>query len=488
MLVTQHNWPRPIEAVLADASTENVVNDIHARLNATAVAQIITPHTVAEIQAALHLARQQGLAVSIAGGRHAMGGQQFGTGCLLLDLSEFTQVLDFNREHGEIEVEAGIEWPALLDYLLTHQDGPGPQWGIVQKQTGADRLSIGGALAANVHGRVLTSPPIIADVQAITLVDADGGVQYCDRQRQPELFRLAIGGYGLFGVIVAVRLRLAPRQKVQRVVEMVEVAALSAFLEQRIAEGFTYGDWQFSIDDQAADFLSIGICSCYRPMPADTPIPADQRVLSPEEWGQLLLLAHTRKAEAVDDYRRHYLATSGQIYWADTQQLADYTDGYHLLLDQYLEATVPATEMIAELYVPRSALAAFMAAVAADFRAHQVDLIYGTVRLIARDDESFLAWARESFACVIFNLHTVHTSEGLAHSTAAFRRLNDLALAYGGSFYLTYGRFATREQVEAAYPQFREFLRLKRQYDPTELFQSDWYRHYRDLFAEVIQE
>ena len=29
------------------------------------------------------------------------------------------------------------------------------------------------------------------------------------------------------------------------------------------------------------------------------------------------------------------------------------------------------------------------------------------------------------------------------------------------------------------YPQFGEFLRLKRKYDPTELFQSDWYRHYR---------
>jgi hypothetical protein len=53
----------------------------------------------------------------------------------------------------------------------------------------------------------------------------------------------------------------------------------------------------------------------------------------------------------------------------------------------------------------------------------------------------------------------------------------------GGSYYLTYHRYATREQVEACYPQFPEFLRLKRQHDPEERFQSDWYRHYKKLFA-----
>ena len=36
-------------------------------------------------------------------------------------------------------------------------------------------------------------------------------------------------------------------------------------------------------------------------------------------------------------------------------------------------------------------------------------MIYGTVRLIERDDETFLAWARDRYACVIFNLHVEHT-------------------------------------------------------------------------------
>lgn len=58
-----------------------------------------------------------------------------------------------------------------------------------------------------------------------------------------------------------------------------------------------------------------------------------------------------------------------------------------------------------------------------------------------------------------------------------------MAFRRGGTYYLTYHRYPTREQVEACYPQFREFLRLKKQHDPEERFQSDWYRHYTRLFG-----
>src|SRR5205814_2107751 len=118
-----------------------------------------------------------------------------------------------------------------------------------------------------------------------------------------------------------------------------------------------------------------------------------------------------------------------------------------------------------------------------DFRRNNVDLIYGTVRLIERDDESFLPWAKEAYACTIFNLHTVHSPEGLARSANHFRRLIDIAERRGGTYYLTYHRYASRKQVQSCYPEFADFLRLKKKYDPHELFQSDWYRHYRTLFG-----
>jgi FAD/FMN-containing dehydrogenase len=97
-----------------------------------------------------------------------------------------------------------------------------------------------------------------------------------------------------------------------------------------------------------------------------------------------------------------------------------------------------------------------------------------------RDEESFLAWARESYACIIFNLHTVHPLDGIKHSAEAFRRLINLASERRGTHYLTHHKFASRRQLEACYPEFPEFLALKQKFDPQEIFQSEWYRHYRN--------
>jgi FAD/FMN-containing dehydrogenase len=110
-------------------------------------------------------------------------------------------------------------------------------------------------------------------------------------------------------------------------------------------------------------------------------------------------------------------------------------------------------------------------------------MTYGTIRLIEKDNETFLPWADRPYVCIVCNLHVLHTDDGKRQAAAHFRRIIDLAIRHGGKFYLTYHRFATKQQVAACHPRFAEFLKLKLKYDPAELFQSDWYRHYKALFA-----
>ena len=471
--------PRP-------APVGTFVNDVHSQLNRTRVRRLVRPSSMEALQQAVRRAAAEECAVSVSGARHAMGGQQFGTDTVLLDLRGMDRVLTFDAGAGEVEVEAGAGWPALIRSLIDVQRGQPRQWSILQKQSGADLLTIGGALACNAHSRALRMKPIISDVQAFTLVDADGNLHRVSRREAPELFRLAIGGYGLFGVIGSVRLRLGPRRKLERIVEVLDVEELMPAFERRIDDGFLYGDFQYAIDRSSEEFLRTGVFSCYRPLPDDAKMPPRMVELSAEEWRELISLAHAEPGRAFARYRAHYLATSGQRYWSDLHQLGTYVDRYHEEVDRRLQAAAPSSEIITEVYVPRETLSPFLRDVRADFRAHEVPLIYGTIRLIERDDESFLAWAKASYACVIFNLHTVHTPSGIERSAQDFRRLIDLAIRYDGSYYLTYHRFATREQVVRCYPQFPAWLRLKRRYDPEERFQSDWYRHYQAMFADII--
>lgn len=459
------------------------VNDIHAQLNPTLVDRVVPVDSEAALRAALAAARREGKAASIAGGRHAMGGQQFATGGILLDTRPMRKILHLDQERGIVEAEAGIAWPELIDGLIAMQAGSERPWSIIQKQTGADRLTLGGALSANIHGRGLALKPIIGDVESFTLMDVDGVLHDCSRTENPDLFRLAIGGYGLFGAITRVRLQLMPQTKLERLVRVIDVDALMPELEARIADGFLYGDFQFSTDRSSDTFMRTGVLSCYQPLPADAAMPPEQSELGEDHWRELYYLSHADTRRAYETYSAYYLSTSGQLYWSDTHQLSVYIDDYHQALGQRLGSAGKGSEMITELYVPRPALASFLSAVAEDFRRHEVPLIYGTVRLIERDDESFLAWAREPWVCTVMNLHVDHDAASLDKAARDFRRLIDRAMEHGGSYYLTYHRWAARSQVETCYPQMTEFLRLKRRHDPDELFQSDWYRHYRDMFA-----
>jgi FAD/FMN-containing dehydrogenase len=463
-----------------------LVNDVHSQLNPTRVLEISQPRSLEDVQQMIRSTRKDQKVLSIAGGRHAMGGQQLGTATVLIDIRKLSRILDLDQMNGILEVEAGIEWPELIGGYLALQKESRQIWGIAQKQTGADRLTISGTIAANAHGRGLKMKPFVSDVESFVLVDATGTAHACSRTENSELFSLVHGGYGLFGVVTSVRLRLVPRTKVERVVEIREVDELIPAFEKRIAEGFVYGDFQFSIEQGSDDFLHRGVFSCYQPVQMDRPIPKEEKQLSEDDWRQLLYLAHTNKKEAFKKYAEYYLSTNGQIYWSDLHQLSIYPDNYHREIDARLHAAYPATEMITEVNVPRQALKGFLDEVREDFRKNETELIYGTVRLIERDDQSFLPWAKQPYACTIFNLHTVHSPEGLKRSADAFRRLIDMAARRTGTYYLTYHRYATRDQIQRCYPEFPQFLRLKKKYDPEERFQSDWYRHYKTMFADSI--
>ena len=249
-----------------------LLNDVHSGLNPTTVRELVAVRSVQDIQRAVERAASDRVAISVAGGRHAMGAQQFGTDSLHLDTRSFNRVLNFDSQSGLMEVEAGVQWPELIQASLAMQVGHTRQWGIVQKQTGADRLSIGGALSANIHGRGLTLKPFVGDVDSFTLVMGDGRTLRCSRSQNAELFKLAVGGYGLFGIVSSVTLRLMPRRKLRRVVELVTISDVMRRFEQRIQEGFLFGDCQFAIDPASDDFLSRGIFSCYRPVDPATPI------------------------------------------------------------------------------------------------------------------------------------------------------------------------------------------------------------------------
>src|SRR3989449_4579569 len=67
------------------------------RSNATRVHRVVKPSSVDAVVQLVRSARQEGRPLSIAGGRHAMGGQQFGSETTLVDMGSMNRVLGFDR-------------------------------------------------------------------------------------------------------------------------------------------------------------------------------------------------------------------------------------------------------------------------------------------------------------------------------------------------------------------------------------------------------
>jgi FAD/FMN-containing dehydrogenase len=494
-----------------------MVNDVHSGLNPTRVSAIAKVNSLEAIKDAIKSAKSSGKGLSICGARHAAGGQEFYTDGLLVDITDFNRVLGFDRETGLLTVQSGIRWSALLDELdrmqknisrvseLASRSGSGGgsggdsgsdsgspsgsysrqkvahPWGINQKQTGLNSLTIGGTLGANAHGQGLLLKPFVGDIESFTIINAEAQPLICSRTQNQELFSLAIGGYGLFGLVTDVTLRLVPRQKLKRKVHHIDASDIMENFDKSVKQGSRYGHCQLNVNEKSPDFLTTGVFVAYEEVPLDTPITAIDT--SEQNWKYIVELVHTDKEAAFDLYAKSVTDSDNRVDWADSWQNNFYQGGYHEALDSKLHREVAGSEVLSEFYVPLVELPNFLQRAKDYFLANNQNVIFSSIRFIEKDDETFIPWARERYACIVLNFHTSHSSASIQSTMKAWSHLIDFAISLQGSFYLTYQHVAHKQQLLSCYPNFEKFLQMKLKHDPHEIFQSDWYQFHKKMFS-----
>ena len=95
-----------------------------------------------------------------------------------------------------------------------------------------------------------------------------------------------------------------------------------------------------------------------------------------------------------------------------------------------------------------------------------------------RDDDTILAYARQDEIGLVMLFRYTATLESDARMRAITERLIDAALACGGSYYLPYRHTPQSSNFARVNPRYEEFYKVKRKYDPTELFENSFYRDY----------
>jgi decaprenylphospho-beta-D-ribofuranose 2-oxidase len=128
----------------------------------------------------------------------------FREGGLSIEHTSFDRILDFDSEKHIVEVESGISLDALHRFL-------GSRALFLKVQPGYGRITVGGCIAADAHGKnQARDGTFINQVAGLTLFHPTQGLIDLDASTEPELFRLTCGGYGLTGHIIKARLRASP--------------------------------------------------------------------------------------------------------------------------------------------------------------------------------------------------------------------------------------------------------------------------------------
>jgi len=135
------------------------------------------------------------------------------------------------------------------------------------------------------------------------------------------------------------------------------------------------------------------------------------------------------------------------------------------------------------LLLPPGVLADFMKDVDERCRDWRTPLQSVVMRPTLQEDETFLRWARRDYAEVKLGFVQVNGLGAAVRATQLRHELIDAAIAAGGSFQIACTADATREQVQACYPQLAEFIAHKRRFDPNERLVNPWYQHHRSLLA-----
>ncbi len=444
------------------------VDDV-SRMNKTQVSEVW--EVPADSQAAeqqlrelLEKAQASGLRVAIAGARHSMGGHTIYPGGIAINMLPFARIeLDAGKDI--LHAQAGARWSEIIPYL----DERGRSIEVMQSD---NSFTVGGSLSVNCHGWQYGRPPIASTVESFRLLKADGAIVRCSRRENPQLFSLALGGYGLFGVILDVDLRVVPNERLRAEQYVVPVDGSLKSFERKILEkpgvSLVYARLNISPDQL---FQEV-ILTLFYPEPGGE-IPA---LVEP---GSLQLRRAVFRGSAESDYGK-------KLRWAAETRLQPLLAGKifsrNQLLNEsvewYLNRSADSTDILHEYFIPRSGASGFLSELRKIVPQHKGDLLNVTVRDVNPDRDTFLRYADQPMVAFVMFFNQARTATADARMESMTREMIDSAISHGGRYYLPYRLHATVRQLHRAYPQAREFFELKRQYDPRETFQNQFYVKY----------
>lgn len=447
-----------------------------ARLESAKVLRVDTVSQTEQLVDILKDAAAKHLKVSIAGSRHSQGGHTYVDGGVVLDMSRFTRILAIDEKAKTITVQSGAKWDDIQRAISPH--------GLAVKVMQSSYVfTVGGTLSANAHGRDLDMTSVVETVKSFHLLLANGTIVNVSRTGHPELFRLVIGGYGLFGVILDVTLQLTDDEVYERTATVMDYKDFPDYFQKVVKTDPSVALLLARPSIAPKSFLKEMTVTLWKKTDAKAPegiheLGEEQHVMRDKfffnlsrsfDWAKSLRWSLQKKIESSPGSTK-LMSRNNAMRPPETP------------LEFLAYYSAKNTDIIQEYYVPVRNFVPFMDEFRQILTDGQMNVISSTVRYVKANDETLMAYSPKEDSFAIIQMSNVGLSKKEQdHVRDVTQKLVDAAIAHGGSYYLTYQLYPTREQMYKAYPRAGFFFAEKKRYDPDERFTSKFYEAYRPL-------
>ena len=448
-----------------------------SHLNKTAIYGIAKISSEDDIRNALQFAHEHSLKVSCAGQQHSMGGQTFSPGGLVLDMRDFNRIR-LDKAQKTVNVQSGARWWQLQRLL----DKEGLS---VKSMQSINIFSIGGSLSVNGHGIDPMPGQIAPTVRAMRIMLSDGQIVEASPTENAELFGHVLGGYGLFGVILDVDLNVVENEMyVRRALYMNYTEYPTHYrteVEGNPSIGLVFG--RLSVSPRS--FLRETAVHVYTRTQFQGSLPE----LTPGRYQALdrFIINFSKTGGTgrwlrwtLEKYVEPHLHTCATRNQAMNQQEACLVSRNEEMYDDmaYLKNRLRDTDILQEYFIPYDHMPEFVDNLRDVVQRNKANLLNVTIRTVHKDQVTALPYAKQDmFGFVLyFNVGFNNKDNEILRKTTS--DLIDAAAHAGGTYYLPYQLYYSKEQLLRAYPEADNFFAIKNKYDTIGLFSNKFYETY----------
>jgi len=422
---------------------------------ATAVSDLVTASSVADVRALV--ARGEHLAIRGLGRSYGDPAQL--RGGLVLDNGDLGGISAIASD-GLVTVGGGVS----LDELLTLSI---PQGWFVPVTPGTRQVSVGGAIAADVHGKNHHVDGSFGQhVTSLELVTPTGVVT-ASPTSDPELFWATVGGMGLTGVITSATIRLIPIETDQVLVDTERFANLDD-----VMAAMQHGDDNYRYSVAWVDCMTRGAhmgrailtrgdhatradvatpqLLAPRPPKLRVPFDAPSGLLNPltiklfnEAWYRIAPKKRDGEAQSLSTF---FHPLDGVADWNRLYGRRGFVQYQFCVPDAAGETVVRAIERLSSSGVP-----SFLA----------------VLKRFGAASPGYLSFPMPGWTLAL------DLPVGPSALPDVLDDLDEMVLAAGGRLYFAKDSRLSSAHVATMYPRLEDFRAVKRRVDPQGLFTSD---------------